>query len=79
MATTKIDLGAVVNQAINTAFSYLNSRIGGKANPLNSQGTDSSLKIGNVGGIFGININWMTLGIIGAGIVGVVLLVKKVR
>lgn len=76
---TKIDLGSVVNQAINTVFSYLNSRIGGKANPLNSQNTDSSLKIGNVGGIFGINLNWMTLGIIGAGIVGVVLLVKKVR
>ena len=79
MATTKIDLGAMVNNAANTFFSYLNKRIGGGGNPLNDQNTQSSLKVGNVGGIFGINLNWGTIAVIGVGIVGIVLLVKKLH
>lgn len=75
----KIDLGNIVNNSVNTLFSYLNKRIGGGGNPLNDQNSQSSLKVGNVGGIFGINLNWGTIAILGAGIVGVVLLVKKVR
>ena len=76
---TKIDLGAIINQGINTAFSYLNKRIGGNANPLNNQNTESSLKVGNVGGIFGINLNWGTIAIIGGGIVAIVLVARKFK
>ena len=79
MATTKIDLGSMINQGVNTLFSYLNKRIGGAANPLYDQNTQSSVKIGNVGGLFGINLNWGTLALIGAGIVGAVLIVKKIK
>lgn len=76
---TKIDLGGMINQGVNTFFSYLNSRIGGNANPLQNPNTTPSVKIGNVGGIFGINLNWGTLALIGGGIVATVLIVKKVR
>lgn len=79
MAATKIDLGAMINQGVNTLFSYLNNRIGGGANPLRDQNTESSLKIGNVGGIFGINLNWGTLALIGGGIVATVLIVKSIK
>lgn len=79
MATTKIDLGNIINQGVNTIFAFLNKRIGGAANPLYDQNTTSSVKIGNVGGLFGINLNWGTLALIGAGIVGAVLIVKKIK
>ena len=76
---TKIDLGAVANNAINTLFGYLNKRIGGGNSPLNNQNDQSAVKIGNVGGIFGINLNWTTLALIGAGIFGIFFIVKKVK
>jgi len=78
MATTKIDLGAMVNQGANTLFGWLNKSIGSGGSPL-VQPNSNQVKVGNVGGIFGINLNWTTIAIIGAGLVGVVILVKKVK
>jgi len=79
MATTKIDLGAVANQGINTAFAWLNKLIGSGGNPVNTTPAAGQVKVGNVGGVFGINLSWGTIAIIAAGLVGVVFLVKKVK
>lgn len=75
----KIDVGNMVNQGVNTLFNWLNKTIGGGNSPLNNQNEQSSVKIGNVGGLLGINLNWGTLALIGAGIVGVVLIAKKLK
>jgi len=76
---TKIDLGAVANQGINTAFAWLNKLIGGGGSPINTAPAAGQVKVGNVGGIFGINLSWSTIAIIAAGLVGVVFLVKKMK
>jgi len=77
---TKIDIGAMINQGVNTGLAYLNKLIGSGGSPLNKPVTTSGqVKIGNVGGIFGINLNWTTLALIGAGLIGVVFLFKKIK
>ena len=77
--STKIDLGAVINQGIQTGFAWLNKTIGSGASPLaNPSYGGSNVKVGNVGGLFGINLSWGTIAIIGVGLIGVVFLVKKV-
>jgi hypothetical protein len=78
MAGTKIDIGKMVTDLFNTGVNYLNNRIGSGASPLN-QTTPGQVKVGNVGGIFGINLNTTTLLLIGGGLVAVVLLVKKFK
>ena len=48
---TKIDIGAMINQGINTGFAYLNKLIGSGGSPLNKPvATTGQVKIGNVGG-----------------------------
>jgi hypothetical protein len=80
MAGTKVDLGAVANQGINTAFNWLNKLIGSGGSPLNKTVPSAGqVKVGNVGGIFGINLNWTTIALIGVGLIGVVFLVKKLK
>jgi len=79
MAGTKVDLGAVANQGINTAFAWLNKLIGSGGSPLNKTVPATGVKVGNVGGIFGINLNWTTIALIGVGLIGVVFLVKKLK
>jgi len=77
---TKIDIGAMINQGFNTGLAYLNKLIGSGGSPLNKPvATTGQVKIGNVGGIFGINLNWTTLALIGAGLIGVVFLFKKIK
>ena len=73
----KIDLGAIVNQFATVGANALNRLIGSGGSPLNNN--DSKVQVGNVGGIFGINLNWSTIAIIGVGIVSLVLVVKKVK
>jgi hypothetical protein len=79
MAGTKVDLGAVANQGINTAFAWLNKLIGSGGSPINNTPAAGQVKVGNVGGLFGINLNWTTIALIGVGLVGVVFLVKKIK
>lgn len=75
----KMDWNKVIDQGINTAFAYLNKTLGVGASPLNTPtASPSQVKVGNVGGIFGINLSWGTIAVIGVGLIGVVFLVKKV-
>jgi len=78
MAGTKVDLGAIANQGINTLFGWLNKTIGSGGSPL-VKPEGSGVKVGNVGGIFGINLSVTTIALIAAGLVGVVILVKKIK
>jgi hypothetical protein len=77
---TKVDLGAMINNGFNTGLSILSKLVGSGGSPLNNPVTTSGqVKVGNVGGIFGINLNITTIALIAAGILGVVLIVKKLK
>lgn len=76
--STKIDIGAIINQGIQTGFAWLNKTIGVGASPLNQTTTAGQVKVGNVGGLLGINLSWGAIAIIGVGLIGVVFLIKKV-
>jgi hypothetical protein len=76
MASTKIDLGAVANKGIDVLFGWLNKTIGAGNSPLVKQ-ESGNVKVGNVGGIFGINLNITTIILLAAGVVGLVLIIKK--
>lgn len=80
MSGSKVDLGNMVNQGFNVLVGWLNKTIGSGNSPLNDPSLQGGhVKVGNVGGLFGINLNWMTIAAIGAGLIGVVILVKKVK
>jgi hypothetical protein len=79
MAKIKIDLNKMISDAWNVGVKYANKLIGSGGSPLGKPGVGSEIKIGNVGGIFGINLNWSTIALIGAGLIGVAILVKKVK
>lgn len=78
MAGTKVDIGKMITDLFNTGVNYLNNRIGSGASPLN-QTTPGQVKVGNVGGIFGINLNTTTLVLIGAGLIGIFFIAKKIK
>jgi hypothetical protein len=73
----KIDLGTMINNLFNVGTNYLNKLVGSGGSPLNTK-VPGELKVGNVGGIFGINLNIKTVAFIGLGIIGMVLIVPKV-
>ena len=76
----KIDVGGIINQFATVGANALNKLIGSGGNPLNTYERNSSqIKVGNVGGIFGINLNLTTILLIVAGVVGFVLVIKKVK
>lgn len=76
----KIDLGKMINDAWQLGTFYANKMIGSAGSPLNKPvATAGQLKVGNVGGIFGINLNVTTLALIGVGIIGVIFVAKKLK
>ena len=75
----KIDIGGIINQYATVGVNWLNKLIGSGGSPLNKPAPGSQVSVGNVGGIFGINLNWTTIALIGVGILGVVLIVKKIK
>ena len=77
---TKIDLGKMVTDLFNTGLNYLNNRIGSGNSPLTKPiaGSGDQVKVGNVGGLFGINLNITTLLLIGVGIFVVIFVAKKI-
>jgi len=75
---SKIDVGGMVNQGVNTLFAWLNKTIGAGGSPLKDT-KESGAKLGDVGGILGINIKWSTVAIVGAFAVFLVILAKKVK
>lgn len=74
---TKIDLGKVANDLLQVGTNYLNKLVGSGGSPLNQPVTTNQVKVGNVGGIFGINLNITTLLLIAVGIVAVIFIGRK--
>lgn len=75
----KVDLNKMISDAWNLGLSLAHKAIGSGGSPLGKPGVGSQVKVGNVGGVFGINLNWTTIALIGVGLVGVVFLVKKIK